>query len=118
MVQKIRVLLVDDNPMLRESLRTLLERDGFDVTDCEDGDIAVARARESCFDALVIDFRMPIMNGNEAVQLIRPLCPDMLIIGFSVEIKEAAFLAAGADCFVGKHELVERLTPTIRARYP
>lgn len=92
----------------------LLEFEGYVVSFCESGACAADLIREKCFDVLLIAYRMPEMNGNEVVRLLRPRCPQALMIGFSVESKEQDFIKAGADAFVGKRELVRKLLPLIK----
>ena len=67
-----RVLLADDHTRLREALRDLLEETGFEVVgESGDGADAVAMARQLEPDIVVIDLRMPVLNGLDATRLIK-----------------------------------------------
>jgi response regulator NasT len=66
------VLLADDHTRLREALRDLLEETGFEVVgESGDGADAVAMARQLEPDIVVIDLRMPVLNGLDATRLIK-----------------------------------------------
>ena len=64
-VQPQRVLIVDDEPVILELLRGILEGEGHEVVSAEDGATALERAREQRFDAVFTDWRMPRMTGEE-----------------------------------------------------
>ena len=67
-----RVLLADDHARLREALRDLLVETGFEVVgESGDGADAVAMAAELEPDIVVIDLRLPVLNGLDATRLIR-----------------------------------------------
>ena len=71
-----RVLLADDHTRLRGALRDLLEETGFEVVgESGDGADAVAMARQLEPDIVVIDLRMPVLNGLDATRLIRDAHP-------------------------------------------
>ncbi|MGQ0614375.1 MAG: response regulator [Planctomycetaceae bacterium] len=71
----IRVLLVDDEPLILSSLRRLLLRDDFEVTTCASGADGVARITETVFDLVVSDYMMPAMNGLEFLEQVRQRLP-------------------------------------------
>jgi len=110
------VLVVDDDKLTRDGLHMLLESEGFAVSSCANGAVALDLIRNKQFEILLIDYRMPEMNGDELTRQLRPLCPDALIIGISIESRGQAFLKSGADAFLGKHELVRKLPPLIKNR--
>ncbi|MHB8843386.1 MAG: response regulator [Nitrospirota bacterium] len=110
------VLIVDDNMLMRDTLQGILEMKGYDAATCEDGASALALACEKHFDIALIDFNMPGMNGDEVACLLRQLCPDAFIVGFSLANKKRAFLEAGADQFIRKEQLLADLIPIIENR--
>ncbi len=114
----MEILIIDDDRNTRESLGMLLEFEGYKVSFCESGGLAFDLIKEKCFEVLLIDYRMPEMNGVELARLVRPLCPDAFVIGFSMETKERAFLDAGADAFISKSALAHELAPLIKSSIP
>ena len=67
-----RVPLADDHTSLREALRDLLEETGFEIVgESGDGADAVAMASQLEPDIVVVDLRMPVLNGLDATRLIR-----------------------------------------------
>lgn len=110
------VLIIGDDKITRYGLHMLLEFEGFIVHSCENGVSALDLIDKEHFEIFLIDYRMPKMNGGEVARRLRPLCPEALIIGFSIESKGREFLAAGADAFIGKNALVHELVPLIKNR--
>jgi serine/threonine-protein kinase PknK len=95
-----RVVLADDDVLLREGLASLLERSGFDVVaQAGDGVTAIQSCREQVPDLLLIDIRMPpthTTEGLEAAHAIRDEYPDMgvLVLSSYVEVEHAMGLLA------------------------
>lgn len=112
------VLVIDDDKAARESLQMFLEFEGFVVSSCESGAAALDLISKKHFEILLIGYRIPEMNGEELTRLLRPLCPDAFIIGFSIGSKEQAFLRAGADAFLSKRQLVQKLVALIKHKMP
>jgi CheY-like chemotaxis protein len=110
------VLVIDDDKITRDSLQMFLEFEGLVVSSCESGAAALDLISKKRFEVLLIDYRMPEMNGEELTRRLRPLCPDAFILGFSIESKDQAFLKSGADAFLNKHQLVKKLIPLIKKR--
>jgi CheY-like chemotaxis protein len=96
------ILLVEDNAVLRKTLRSILEASGFCVIACNDGQSAIEQARHLVIDMMLVDFRMPGLNGLDVVKIMRERHPRACIIGMSLECRENSFLAAGADAFLMK----------------
>jgi CheY-like chemotaxis protein len=83
--RKVRVLLADDLPDIRLVMRLLLEADGRVevVGEATDGAEAVAMTKELHPDAVVLDLRMPGMDGVEALPLIRDAEPGVVVVALS-----------------------------------
>jgi two-component system, NtrC family, response regulator HydG len=77
----IRVLLVDDEERFVQNLAKLLSGRGFDVTTASDGEAGVAAVEESDgFDVVLLDVKMPRMDGIEALRKIKETAPDTEVI--------------------------------------
>lgn len=116
---KIRVLVVDDHPVIREGLRRLLEEQpDFEVVgEAEDGAMALERTHTLRPDVEVMDVNMPRMTGIAATRQITSTFPDVKVIGFSMHNEESVVSAmrqAGAMAHVSKDEASEALCDTIR----
>jgi DNA-binding NarL/FixJ family response regulator len=91
-----RILVVDDNAMMRRSLRTLLEsQDDWKVCDeAADGLEAVAKFDKNKFDVIVLDFQMPGMNGLDTARQIATRSPGtpilMVTLHHSTQLAEEA----------------------------
>lgn len=68
--KKPKTLIVDDQVEVRETLRGCLEEAGFEVTEAGDGEEAVSKGREEHFDLVLMDIRMPKMDGITAAKLL------------------------------------------------
>lgn len=81
LVGEFRVLLVDDDKDVRHLLMLGLSRMGFaDVDDAADGVVALSKCEQNTYDCIVLDFNMPIMNGDTVARSIRQLWPEVPII--------------------------------------
>lgn len=76
-----RVLVADDNPDMRESLRALLEIEGYEVRTAEDGRQALKMQEEAPADLLITDLFMPVRDGFETVMGFRQSLPIIVISG-------------------------------------
>src|ERR1035441_5256210 len=84
MEQKIirgkRILLVDDEPSVREAFSMMLKFDGHSVTEANDGAEALELFAKGQFDLVTTDFEMPVMRGNELAVRIKQLAPKQPIL--------------------------------------
>jgi two-component system cell cycle response regulator CpdR len=92
MEQKIirgkRILLVDDQPSVREALRMILKFDGHSVTEANDGAEALDLFTRSQFDLVATDLEMPVMKGDELAVRIKKLAPKQPILMITAYEKE------------------------------
>lgn len=113
----IRLLLADDHHLVRESLRALLEREGYEVVaEASDGREAVRLARELSPDLAVLDVAMPLLNGLEAARRLARVAPRTRTVLLTMHEEEqyvAEALSAGVKGYVLKtqaaHDLLRAL---------
>lgn len=113
------VLVADDHRQFRRALVALLELDGFEVVgQAADGADAVALAKQLRPDVVVIDLKMPVLNGLDATRLVRdalPSTPVVVLTAFTGDELERAAMAAGATAFVAKDANLEELRAALAA---
>lgn len=66
-----RILLVDDNSSVRKQLTSKLTSEGFTVTEAGDGLSGLTTAEQSRFDAVIVDYKMPLVNGVQLAKNLR-----------------------------------------------
>ena len=83
-----RVLVVDDDADVRQSVRMILTKAGYDVIEAEDGEVGVKQAKSGdnplMLNAIICDLQMPNMGGMEAIPFFRaqfPSCPVIVLSG-------------------------------------
>ena len=118
-MSKLRVLLVDDHPVVRLGLRALLESepDMEVVGEAGNGAEAVTRTQELRPDIVIMDISMPEMDGLEATRRIRALDPDTHVLILTVHAQERYLfpvLKAGAAGYVLKSTVDTELVNAIR----
>jgi CheY-like chemotaxis protein len=79
-VRKLRVLVVDDERLVADTLSEILKRFKYDAFPFYSGEAAIAAARELCPDFVLSDVIMPRLNGVETVLKIREICPHTRVI--------------------------------------
>src|SRR6201988_5113592 len=116
----IRILVVDDHPIVRQGLKTLLEGHvGWEVIgEDSDGAEALEKARDLSPDLMVLDVTMPRMNGLEACRLRRRQPPDLKILFVTQHdspqmMREA--LEAGARGYVVEYKAARDLLAAVEA---
>jgi DNA-binding NarL/FixJ family response regulator len=115
----IRVVLVDDQELVRAGLRGILrERFGFDIVgECGDGSAALATVRDSNPDVVLMDVRMPVLDGVGATLQLRAehsTVPVLALTTFDDDEALAGMLRAGAAGFVLKGVPAEELQRAVR----
>jgi len=104
MTRKIRILVVDDEHVLRILIRYFLEKSGFEIVgEAGDGQQAVEMALECKPDVVIMDVMMPIMNGIDATRIITQKAPSIriIIITAKIDVLEIS-IKAGACAFMTK----------------
>ncbi len=116
----INIILVDDHKIIRDGLRSLLEKetDMAVVAEAENGRDAVKLSRKFAPDIVIMDINMPDLNGVDAATLILEESPDVKIIALSIHSTRryvARMLKAGASGYLVKHCAYEELADAIRS---
>jgi len=114
--ESLSVLVVDDEPSFRKAMRASLAANGFVVEEAGSGKDALAKIRQRPYEIVLLDVKMPGVNGVDACQQIRAISPRIGIVMVTVSDSEEdrmRALEAGADDYVTKplrvRELVARL---------
>ena len=115
---RIRVMLVDDHPIMRNGLRDTLEAAGrFEVVgEAEDGAEAVRTVEEIGPEVIVMDVIMPQKDGIDACREIMELLPDMRVLMLTASTEEDAVIeavAAGATGYLQKYSRPEELVEAV-----
>ncbi len=121
--QKISVLLVDDHKIMRQGLLSLLqfENDIDIVAEAENGEQALAAARQHKPDIVIMDVNMPVMNGIDATRILVKEMPGTRVIALSMHLEVEAASAmreAGAVAYLTKGGPSEDLVAAIREHAP
>lgn len=75
-----RILVVDDEPGMREFLEIMLQKDGYSVDTAADGPEAIDKIEQSLFDLAIVDIQMPVLNGIEVLKKVSEKSPDTTVI--------------------------------------
>ena len=100
-----RILIVDDELMMRNLLEKILSREGYQITSVDDGPAALAYIKANKVDILISDMKMPGMDGFELLRIVKKEHPEIGVIimtafGDTYSVKDALLL--GADEYVTK----------------
>jgi len=115
-----RILVVDDNADMRESLRHLLVRHGFEAETARDGEQALAMHRSRPYQVLITDIYMPRSDGLETIQAFRRETPAIRVIAMSGggDVAKMRYLGVateiGADATLEKPFAFEKLLAALR----
>jgi two-component system response regulator RegX3 len=115
-----RVLVVEDEVNLREPLVYLLQKEGYDVIEAEDGNAALTLFQSHAPDMILLDLMLPGLSGNEVCRQIRTTSevPIIMLTAKDAEIDKVVGLELGADDYVTKpystRELLARMKAVMR----
>ncbi|WP_179967823.1 response regulator transcription factor [Mycolicibacterium monacense] len=114
----VRVLVVDDEPVLAELVSMALRYEGWDIATAGDGATAIALARENPPDVVVLDVMLPDMSGLDVLAKLReqiPGLPLLLLTAKDSVEDRIAWLTAGGDDYVTKPFSLEEVVLRLRA---
>ena len=112
-----RILIVDDYPMARKTVRSLLVWHSMEVCgEAENGKQAIKKVKELNPDLVLLDINMPEMNGVQAAYEIRQIAPSTKILFFTVHDTPESMAAAHlmVDGFVPKSAAGTKLIPEVK----
>ena len=112
-----RILLVEDEPSLVETVRYALEREGFGVIVARDGQEALDRFATEPPDLVILDLMLPVVSGLDVCRRIRDTStvPIVIVTAKDAEADKVAGLELGADDYVTKPFSVRELVSRVRA---
>jgi DNA-binding response OmpR family regulator len=119
-----RILVIDDEDLVRYSIRMFLEADGHDVDEAEDGLAGLAKLEAGSYDLLITDIVMPRKEGMETILEVRESRPDLKILAISGGGPTGSFnyveltRQCGADLFVAKPFTDKELLGAVRELLP
>ena len=113
-MDKTCILIVDDNPEIREIINVLLGGEGFEVSEAENGAQALTLIEQQDFDLIILDIMMPGPNGYQTCRKIRELsnAPILFLSARTKESDKTLGFSSGGDDYLAKpfsyNELISR----------
>ena len=112
-----KILIVDDDQSIRKTLREILEFEGYQVDESGDGVDCIVKIKQNDYDVVILDIKMPKMDGMEAIERIQALNSDLPVVMISGHGNIDTAVEAvkkGAFDFIQKPPDLNRLLITIR----
>jgi DNA-binding NtrC family response regulator len=114
---KASILVVDDEPIIRDTLAEFLTQEGFAVTACADGETALAQAGRQRFDAALCDVQLPGLDGIELLERLLRISPEtfvLLITAYATVENAVEAFQRGAHDYLMKPILLDEVLKKIR----
>ena len=112
-----KILIVDDEASIRKTLREILEFEKYEVDEAADGLDCLVKLKQSAYDVVIMDIKMPKMDGMEALERVQMLVPDTPVIMISGHANIDTAVDAvkkGAFDFISKPPDLNRMLITVR----
>ena len=112
-----RILIVDDEQSIRRALKDILEMEKYQVDEASDGLDCLVKLKQNAYEAIILDIKMPKMDGMEAldkIQLLAPDTPVVMISGHATIDTAVEAVKKGAFDFISKPPDLNRLLITLR----
>jgi CheY-like chemotaxis protein len=116
-----RILVVDDDPLVADSIRRMLLFDGHEVETAPNGEEALAAFAKGTFDLTLVDYEMPKMKGDELALALKNLSPNhpvVMFTGYAEAVGGAGASLRGVDLVLGKPFDLEELRRTLARLLP
>jgi DNA-binding response OmpR family regulator len=115
---KKQILLIDDKALLRDALKEYLSVEEYKIYEAEDGEVAIKLFKEKDFDLVILDHKLPGIDGLQTLKQLKKINEKVPVIGLTgeltIKIKEE-YLEAGAVDIQAKSAIYEKLIPAINA---
>lgn len=111
-----KILIVDDENGIRMLIYDILTDNGYDVCAATCAEEALSKIKETVFDLLITDIKMPGMSGLELLPKVKMICPDIEVIvitGYHEPVQEEYCMAQGAADFIMKSLQFENLLSSV-----
>jgi diguanylate cyclase (GGDEF)-like protein len=116
-VKKAEILIVDDEEVIREMLKTLLQREGYSVSTAENGAAGIDQIRKKFFNIAIVDIKLTDMSGMEVMHKIREVHPETIVLmvtAFATTETAIKALEAGVYDYIIKPFDVNRIKLIIK----
>lgn len=115
--EQARILVIDDEEIIRKSLAAILEEEGYLVDTAENGQAAIRKSETRFYNLALIDIRLPDMDGTELLARIRETTPKMakiIITGYPSLENAIEAVNKGADGYIVKPFAMPRLLEMVK----
>ncbi len=112
-----KILIVDDDKSIRKTLRDILEFEKYEIDEAADGVECIVKIKQTVYDVIILDVKMPRMDGMEAIEKIQHISPDtpvVMISGHGNIDTAVEAVKKGAFDFIQKPPDLNRLLITLR----
>ena len=112
-----KILVVDDDENIRNTLKTILEDEGYNVDLAATGNAAVEKTMKTAYNIALLDIRLPDMEGVELLKLIKDTVPrtrKIMVTGYPSMQNAIAALNKSADAYLIKPVDIEKLLNTVK----
>jgi CheY-like chemotaxis protein len=110
---RMRILLADDQPEVRETIKMLLDLDQHTVMEASNGLEALELFNHDHFDLVITDYAMPVMRGDELAATIKQTAPSQRVLMITGSAEKFGGIEASVDAMLNKPFKLEELRQTI-----
>jgi DNA-binding NtrC family response regulator len=117
MIQKYRILIVDDDVTIRSTMEAILVDEGYSVDSAASGKEAIKKTQEQIYNLALLDIRLPDMAGVELLKLMKDSVPRMrkiMVTGFPSLQNAVEAVNRNADAYLIKPVDIDQLLATVR----